>query len=123
MISSALNGKAAYTKSFRTLPPAGEWTSIEVSQSLVDSKYYYIILIGGKIVLKVINTKPVELSDVKVFAGSPWYTARKGMIRNFEIDIKVPVEAKPPSASCVIPGAVHLRATVDCPPIMSLMIG
>merc|ERR1711962_970638 len=106
MISSALNGKVAYTKSIRTLPPAGEWTSIEVGQSLVGSKYYYTITIGGKNYLKITNSKPVELSNVKVFAGSPWNTARKGMIRNLEIEIKVPVETtKPPaSGSCVVPG-------------------
>merc|ERR1711962_1091728 len=105
MISSALNGKVAYTKSIRTLPPAGEWTSIEVGQSLVGSKYYCTITIGGKSYLKITNSKPVELSNVKVFAGSPWYTARKGMIRNLEIEIKVPVETtKPPSGSCVVPG-------------------
>merc|ERR1711962_1350531 len=106
MISSALSGKVAYTKSIKTLPPAGKWTSIEVGQSLVGSKYYYTIKIGGKSYLKITNTKPVELSNVKVYAGSPWYTARKGMIRNFEIEIKVPGETTkpPPSGSCVIPG-------------------
>ena len=114
MISSALNGKVAYTKSIRTLPPAGKWTSIEVGQSLVGSKYYYTITIGGKSYLKITNTKPVELSNVKVFAGSPWYTARKGMIRNLEIEIKVPVETtKPPaSGSCVVPGKTHFQFSI-----------
>ena len=32
----------------------------------------------------------MELSNVKVYAGSPWNDARKGFIRNLEIDIKVP---------------------------------
>ena len=96
MISSALNGKVAYTKSIRTLPPAGKWTSIEVGQSLVGSKYYYTITIGGKSYLKITNSKPVELSNVKVFAGSPWYTARKGFLRNLEVEIKVP--------NCVLAG-------------------
>ena len=114
MISSALNGRAAYTKSIKTLPPAGKWTSIEVGQSLVGSKYYYTITIGGKNYLKITNTKPVELSNVKVFAGSPWYTARKGMIRNLEIEIKVPVETtKPPaSGSCVVPGKTHFQFSI-----------
>ena len=114
MISSALNGKAAYTKSIKTLPPAGKWTSIEVGQSLVGSKYSYTITIGGKNYLKITNTKPVELSNVKVYAGSPWYTARKGMIRNLEIEIKVPVETtKPPaSGSCVVPGKTHFQFSI-----------
>ena len=77
--------------------------------------YYYTIKIGGKSYLKITNTKPVELSNVKVYAGSPWYTARKGMIRNFEIEIKVPVETAKPSAlgSCVIPGKKRIQFSIS----------
>ena len=96
MISSALNGKASYTKTYKTIPPVKEWTSIEVSQTLVETKYIYSISIGKKNLLKVENKKPVELSDVKVYAGSPWYTARKGFLRNLEVQIKVP--------NCVLAG-------------------
>ena len=90
VISSARNGKVAYTKSFKSLPPLGEWTSIEVSQSLVGVKYMYSISIAGKNVFNIENKKPVELSNVKVYASSPWYTARKGFIRNLEIKIRIP---------------------------------
>ena len=96
MISSALNGKASYTKTFNQRPPAGEWTRIEVAQTMVGSKYIYSISIGNKNVLNVENKKPVELSNVKVFAGSPWYTARNGFLRNLEVEIKVP--------NCVLAG-------------------
>ena len=99
MISSALNGKAAYTKTYKVIPPVGEWTKIEVSQTLIESKYIYSISIGEKNVLKVENKKPVELSDVKVYAGSPWYTARKGFLRNLEVQIKVP--------NCVLAGEFY----------------
>ena len=99
MISSALNGKASYTKTFNQRPPAGEWTRIEVAQTMVGSKYIYSISIGNKNVLKVENKKPVELSNVKVFAGSPWYTARKGFLRNLEVEIKVP--------NCVLAGEFY----------------
>ena len=90
VISSARNGKVAYTKTFKSLPPVGEWTSIEVSQSLVGVKYMYSISIAGKNVFNTENKKPVELSNVKVYAGSPWYTARKGFLRNLEIKIRIP---------------------------------
>ena len=102
MISSALNGKPAYTKTIKRLPPAGEWTAIEVSQSLVGSKYMYEISIAGKTVNKVENTKPVELSNVKVYAGSPWYTATKGFLQNLEIEIRVPK-----IKGCVLAGKIH----------------
>ena len=101
VISSARNGKVAYTKSFKSLPPLGEWTSIEVSQSLVGVKYMYSISIAGKSVLKVENTKPVELTNVKVYAGSPFYTAREGLLRNLEIEIKVP--------NCVLTSKMHFQ--------------
>ena len=87
----------AYTKTCKTLPPAGKWTRIEVSQTLVGSKYIYSISISNKIVFKVQNKKPVELSKVKVYAGSPWYEARKGLLRNLKIEIMSP---------CVLAGAV-----------------
>ena len=90
VISSARNGKVAYTKTFKSLPPLGEWTSIEVSQSLVGVKYMYSISIAGKNVFNIENKKPVEHSNVKVYAGSPWYTARKGFLRNLEIKIRIP---------------------------------
>ena len=90
VISSARNGKVVYTKTFKSLPPLGEWTSIEVSQSLVGVKYMYSISIAGKNVFNIENKKPVELSNVKVYAGSPWYTARKGFLRNLDIKIRIP---------------------------------
>ena len=99
MISSALNGKASYTKTYKMIPPVGEWTKIEVSQTLIESKNIYSISIGEKNVLKVENKKPVELSNIKVFAGSPWYTARKGFLRNLEVQIKVP--------NCVLAGEFY----------------
>ena len=96
VISSALNGKASVSKKVPGLPPVGKWTTIEVSQSLVGTKYFYSISLDNKNVLKVENKKPVELTNVKVFAGSPWYTARKGFLRNLEVQIKVP--------NCVLAG-------------------
>ena len=96
MISSALNGKAAYTKTYKVIPPVREWTTIEVSQSLVGTKYFYSISLDNKNVLKVENKKPVELTNVKVFAGSPFYTAKKGFLQNLEVQIKVP--------NCVLAG-------------------
>ena len=105
MVSTALNGRAAFTKTFKTVPPAGEWTRIEVSQSLVGSEYIYSITIADENVFTIENTEPVELSNVKVFAGSPWSTARKGSIRNLEIEIKVPTSL----AACVKAGKTQFH--------------
>ena len=66
LVSSAKDGKASYSKFFKIFPPAGEWTEMEVSQILVSSQYIYSISIGKIEVSSTTNTKPVELSDVKV---------------------------------------------------------
>ena len=87
IVSTALNGKVSYNIK-RALPLAGEWTKIEVSQTLVASKYMFSITIGGEQVFTKPNTKPVELSDVKVYAGSPWYLGQKGSLRKLKIEIK-----------------------------------
>ena len=104
MVSSALDGKASYNKFFRPLPLTGEWTRIEVSQSLVSSQYMYSIAIGNKQVFTRPNKEPTELSEVKVFAGNPWDSAQKGSIRNLKIEIMTLIDCvqtgEIPSLSC-----------------------
>ena len=97
LISSALNGNAAFNKFVKSRPPAGTWTKIEVGQRLVSSQYMYTITIGDKQVLSKPNVKPVDFSNVKVYAGRPWYAAQKGYLRNMKIDIKTPID-------CVLTG-------------------
>ena len=101
IVSSALDGKASYTKFFRPVPLAGEWTKIEISQSLVSSQYMYSIEIGNKQVFTKPNKEPMMLSDVKVFAGNPWDSAQKGSLRNLTIEIKTLLD-------CVQAGKIQL---------------
>ena len=98
LVSSALDGKASVSKFFKNLPLAGEWTTIEVSQSLVSSQYMFSITIGNKKVFTKPNTKPVKLCDVKVYSGSPWYPAQKGSLKNLKIETKTPIER--PASGC-----------------------
>ena len=97
LVSSAIDGKVAYSKTVKPLPAAGEWTRIEVSQVLVGAKHVFSITIGDKKVFSKTNSKPVELTDVKVYSGSPWYTSQKGSLQNLKIDIKTPID-------CIIAG-------------------
>ena len=97
LVSSAIDGKVAYSKTVKPLPAAGEWTKIEVSQVLVGAKHVFSITIGDKKVFSKTNKKPVELTDVKVYSGSPWYTSQKGSLKNLRIDIKTPID-------CIIAG-------------------
>ena len=102
LISSGLDGKASYNKFFKGLPPVGEWTRIEVSQTMVSSQYKYSISIGNEQVFSKPNTEPVELSGVKVYAGNPWSSGLKGSLRNLKIEIKTPID-------CVSAGEMHLQ--------------
>ena len=71
----------------------------------------YSITIADENVFTVENRKPVELSNVKVYAGSPWSTARKGSIRNLEIDIMIPTDESS-LGSCVRAGKTHFQYSV-----------
>ena len=99
LVSTALDGKASYNKFVKPLPSVGAWTRIEVRQSL----HMFSITIGNEEVFTKPNTKPMELSDVKVFAGNPWSSSQKGSLRNLKIKIKKT------SIDCVPAGGMHLK--------------
>ena len=101
LVSSAIDGKVAYSKTVKPLPAAGEWTKIEVSQVLVGAKHVFSITIGDKKVFSKTNSKPVELTDVKVYSGSPWYTNQKGFLQKLKIETKAP--------NCILAGKTTLR--------------
>ena len=70
--------------------PLKQWSSIEISQQLVNQSYTYCIRVNESIVYSVVNNIPLELSNVKVYAGDPWYAAQNGFIRNLIITSKSP---------------------------------
>ena len=86
LVSSAIDGKVAYSKTIKPLPAAGEWTKIEVSQVLLGANHVFSISIGDNEVFTKTNSKPVELNRVKVYSGSPWYTNQNGFIRKLKIE-------------------------------------
>ena len=90
-ISSGVDGKVSYYKWFKgLLPTIGQWVSIEIGQELSFelSKIVYYIMIGGKRLLSVENSKPSEFENVKVYSTSPWYSAVGGYIRNLVVENK-----------------------------------
>ena len=101
LVSSAIDGKVAYSKIVKPLPAAGEWTRMEVSQVLVGAKHVFSITIGDKRVFGKTNSKPVELDNVEVYSGSPWYTSQKGFLQNLKIDIKTPID-------CIVAGFLYI---------------
>ena len=96
LVASTIDGKVSYGKTVKPLPAAGKWTKIKVCQVNDGSRYEFSITIGDKKVFSKTNSKPVELKDVKVYLGSPWYTNQKGFVRNLKIETS--------TSNCVLAG-------------------
>ena len=83
-ILSSLNSSvrsAFYTKQLLLM----QWSSINISQVLVNDSYIYSVYINGTSVFSKTNLAPVVLSNVTVYAADPSYTALSGSIRNLII--------------------------------------
>ena len=78
-VRSSVNGKPNYKKIFTDVLSLNQWTRIEVVQHMVDDDYIFSISIGGKELHShsVVNTQPMEFTDVKVYASSPWFQTCK----------------------------------------------
>ncbi|XP_065653642.1 SCO-spondin-like isoform X14 [Hydra vulgaris] len=63
------------------------WSQINVRQEfyIESNTYQYSISVNGTIVYSTTNKKPVELSNIKVYAANPWYVSQNGFIRNLII--------------------------------------
>jgi len=83
-ILAALNGQgnAGY---HGTVAKTGEWISVKISQTLINSKFVYEIKINGQSVYKVENKRAQEFKNVKVFAADNFYNALDGSIRGLSI--------------------------------------
>ena len=91
LVSTALGKKPIFDKMFSSnfISPCGNWTQIEVSQSLQGQEYIYEIHIGGERVFSLKNTRPRDFYDVKVYAASPLSPPLAGSIRNLKIEVGV----------------------------------
>ena len=106
-ISTTLDGKASVGKYFKTKkPPINKWTSVEISQAKKRSNYIFSLVIKGETLWSVENTKPVQFSNVYVYASSEWYDAQAGSIRNFQTENMSPGENNMNSSSRGV-GALH----------------
>ena len=110
-ISSAVNGNKDY-KHRPNLPLVGEWTQIQISQTLEDGRYMYRIVIGRKEVHAVENTEPEEFCDIKVYASDPWKEAQPGSIRNLTIKSNIQGE-KVVHVIFLCPISSHLNQTIS----------
>ena len=88
LVSTALGKQPVFSKMFHSSNPSpGNWTQIDVSQSLQGKDYIYNVQIGGEGVFSLKNTRPRDFYDVRVYAGSPSSPPLAGSIRNVKIEV------------------------------------
>ena len=63
-----------------------KWHRIEISQRYEghERKTVYTVSVDGRLIEALINNKPREFQNVKVYASDPWHREQNGYIRNFE---------------------------------------
>ena len=104
LVSTTLGKKPIYNKMFRSNVPAlRKWTKIKVIQSMQGEDYIYSIKIGEKGVFSLINTRPREFYDVRVYAGSPLSPPLTGSIRNLKIEVGVEKCSSMKEGVCTLP--------------------
>ena len=79
-VSSAVNGNAYFYKTAQITP--NDWHNIELTQEKEVNSFVYTILVDGKVITKMTNTKPAVFHKVKVFISDPWYAVQNGYLRN-----------------------------------------
>ena len=68
--------------------PAGEWSKIEVNQILDGEEYTFSIVINETTVFSTTNNKVEDLSNVNIYASSPWARPQNGTIRSLTVENK-----------------------------------
>jgi len=66
--------------------PITKYTNVKVEQLMNNQgKYYYKIIINGKLVYNVVQTKPTEFKNVKLYASDPWYAHADVYVRDLHL--------------------------------------
>ena len=73
VISSAINGNSNYYQEFPIV--LGKQYQMTIQQFKDNNgKYFYEIVIDGQSKFKIENTQAQSFSNVKLYAGDPWYS-------------------------------------------------
>ena len=86
-IATGLNNTANFYHDFPTQSTVGEWTKVRVCQEFQNGKLRYKVFLDDVEQLNVVNSKPVELENVKVYTSNPWYQAQPGFIKNLSVNV------------------------------------
>ena len=82
--ANAISGKKNWNF-YSPRVPLKKWAHMRLMQTLEGGKYIYRVFLNGAKLKEVVNSKPQDFHNVKVFVGDPWYPAQPGYIRNLRI--------------------------------------
>ena len=83
-VCSAVNDVPLYCV-FSNPLSRGQWATVEISQQKEGSSYKYQVKVNGATIKSVVNKKPREFLNVKIYSASPWVNAAPGVIRNLVV--------------------------------------
>ncbi|XP_065640660.1 uncharacterized protein LOC105849165 isoform X2 [Hydra vulgaris] len=63
----------------------GQWINIHIRQHAESGRASYTLYINNENVYTVPNLNPQVFTNVKVYAGDPWYEVQDGYIRKFNV--------------------------------------
>ena len=82
-ICSAISGNWNYCNNYYV--STNTWINLRMSQKkLAGGRYGFEFNVNNRID-EVVNSQPVDFTNVKVFASDPWHDSITGAIRKFEI--------------------------------------
>ncbi|XP_047125255.2 A disintegrin and metalloproteinase with thrombospondin motifs adt-1 [Hydra vulgaris] len=84
-ICAAVNNNTNYCLHETSSLNLSSWSSLKISQELLEGKYFYSIQLNKEKIFIVVNEVPQEFSNVKVYISDPWYDVQPGYIRNVKI--------------------------------------
>ena len=86
-ICSTVNNNAKHCKESPEPLPLNKYTPVIVQQvqSITDNKYYFQIIINGKIIANDPNDNARTLENVSYFASSDWERPAHAVLRNFQL--------------------------------------
>ena len=67
--------------------PRNRFSTIVIQQiQKNDLSYHFQIIINGRLIHSVLNSRPKVFHNVKYYGSSPWYKPAKAMIRNVNLE-------------------------------------
>ena len=99
--TSGISGHVNYIFNTKRGLPLNRWVSLKVTQRQVKGgRFRYTIYVNGRQVFTIINTKPRNFRNVKVYVSDPWYPAANGVIRRLIFKV-IPVRKPAPGGMCL----------------------